>query len=326
MVVVMAAITVIMVVMVMVVTAAAMIVIMVMFMFAITMIVIMVMFMFAIAMIVIMVMFMLAIAMIVIMVMFMLTIAVIVVMMMFVTMIVVTTAGAGFAFGVDHLLQFFFQGVNVLHGSKDGGAVQLIPGSSNNGSGGVLLHDKRYSRCQLGIRALIGVAHNNASGILYLVTEKLAEILHVHLALARIHHGGIGIQLGIFQIGILHRLDDVRQLAHARGLDEDAVGGVFCHNLLQCLAEIAHKGAADAARIDFVYCNARFGKKAAVNDDFTKFVFNQYQFFAHIGFFDQFFNKSGLSGAQKAGEYIDFRHFHSLPNTVSRRFMPHLLL
>ena len=36
----------------------------------------------------------------------------------------------------------------------------------------------------------VGAAKNNAVGVLYLITEKFAEIFHIHLAFHGINHGG----------------------------------------------------------------------------------------------------------------------------------------
>ena len=281
-----------------------------------------------IAVVVIVVMLVIAVAVIVIVVMLVLAVAVvmIVVMLMLMLMIVMASAGTVSAVGVHHLLQLLLQRVNVFHCAEDLGTVQLIPIGGDDGGGGILFHHQRHGGSQLFVAAFGGVAEDDAACILHLIAEEFTEVLHVHLAFARIHHGGIAVQLCVFKICILDGLDDVGQLAHARGLDENAVGGILLHYLLQRLAEVAHQRAADAARVDLVDGNARIGKKSAVNADLAEFVFDQHQLFAGVGFFDELFDKGRFAGSQKAGEYIDFSHLVSLPDLVLWHFTPHPLL
>ena len=57
-----------------------------------------------------------------------------------------------------------------------------------------------------------------------LIVEKLAEILHVHLALISIDNGGETIKQDVGAVDILDRADNVAELSDTRGLDKDAVG------------------------------------------------------------------------------------------------------
>ena len=65
----------------------------------------------------------------------------------------------------------------------------------------------------------VGVAENYARRGFNLIVEKLAEVLHIHLALPRIHNRSEGVYLAVGKGGALHRTNDVRKLAHARRLD-----------------------------------------------------------------------------------------------------------
>ncbi len=107
---------------------------------------------------------------------------------------------------------------------------------------------------------------------------------------------------------VLHRTDHIAQLAHTGRLDQNAVGVIGLHHLLQRLAEITHQAAADAAAVHFGNVNTRFLQKTTVNADLTKLIFNEDKLFAGIGFRDQLLDERRLSCAQKTGENINFSH------------------
>ena len=204
------------------------------------------------------------------------------------------------------------QRIGTLHSLQKLCARQIVPRCGDNDSGGVMLAEQSHSGLDLGGGGGVGVGEDDASGVLHLIVEELTEVLHVHLALARVHHGGEAVQHSPFGGGALDGADDVGELAHARGLDEDAVGGVLGQHLGQSLAEVAHEGAADAARIHLVDLDARLGEEAAVNADLTEFVFDEHQLFACVGLGDELFDECGLTGSQEAGENVDLGHNSSL--------------
>ena len=152
------------------------------------------------------------------------------------------------------------------------------------------------------------MAQNQAAGICDLVIEKFSEVLLIHLALLGIYHCGKAVQLYVMGVDVLHGTDNVAQLADAGRFDQNAIRMILLHDLFQCLAEVAHQGAADAARVQLVDLNASLTHKAAVNADLAEFVFDQHQLFAYIALTDQLLNQSGFAGAQKAGEYCNFCH------------------
>ena len=212
---------------------------------------------------------------------------------------------------LTEMLQFGFQGVPALHGFQNLRAGEGGPIGGDNHGGGVLFPQHgRHFRQLLGIHAR-GAGEDDRSGEFHLVVKELAEILHVHLAFFRVHHGGEAVE-GNFGGGeALHGANHIAELAHARGLDEDAVGGVLFQHLLQRLAKIAHQAAADAALAHFRHLDAGVLHKAAVNTDFAEFVFNQHKLFALEGLGDELLNQRGFARAQEAGENIDLRHgFH----------------
>ena len=63
--------------------------------------------------------------------------------------------------------------------------------------------------------------------MLYLIVVELAEILHVHLALVRIGNSREAVEHHVLAAYILHGTDNIRKLAHTRGLDNYSVGRVF---------------------------------------------------------------------------------------------------
>ena len=96
--------------------------------------------------------------------------------------------------------------------------------------------------------------------------------------------------------------------AHAGGLDDDAVGVVLLHHLLQGGAEVAHQRAADAAGVQLVDLDAAFLQKAAVNADLAELVLDQHHLLAGKGLFDELFDQGSFTGTKEAGENIDFGH------------------
>ena len=90
--------------------------------------------------------------------------------------------------------------------------------------------------CNIGSREYDGTCIEN------LVVKELAEVLRVELRLLCIHDRHRRIQLDIeVSRNRLHRTDDVRQLADARRLDDDAIRMIGLHDLLQGLLEITNQ-------------------------------------------------------------------------------------
>ena len=195
-----------------------------------------------------------------------------------------------------------------LHGGGKLLAGELAPGSRHVGGLVVMLPQQSNRGIQLGLGDGVGTGQNNGGGGLNLVVVELAEVLHIHLDLAGIHHGHGVAQRDLVVHDLLHRADDVGQLAHAGGLDENAVGVIFGDDLGQSLAEVAHQRAADAAGVHLGDADARVLQKAAVNADFAELILDQYDFLALVALLDHFLNQSGLAGAEKAGVNINFCH------------------
>ena len=153
------------------------------------------------------------------------------------------------------------------------------------------------------------LAEDDAACVADLVIVELTEVLHIHLDLVDVGHGNEAAQLNIQMLG--HALDSaghVGQLADAGGLDNDAVGVVLLHHLLQSGAEIAHQRAADAAGVQLIDLDAGLLQKAAVDADLAELVLDEHDLLACKGLFDELLDKGGLTGAKEAGENIDLGH------------------
>ena len=210
-----------------------------------------------------------------------------------------------------HLFKKLVAQRHLFDGGEDGLAVQLVPRSRQNGGVGVLLAQHRGGSLELFLRELLRTGKNDRAGGLDLVVVELTEVLHIDLDLAGVGHGDIAVELELAQAlvdGALDGDDDVRELADAARLNEDAVGVELRHDLFESLVEVADEGAADAARGHLGDLDAGLLEKAAVDVDLAEFVLDQHELFAAVGFRDQLFDERGLAGAQKAGENINFRH------------------
>ena len=197
-----------------------------------------------------------------------------------------------------------------VHHRKNLLAVQLLPVGGHNGSGGVLFLQHGHGGSDLFFVGAAGAAQDNAAGVADLVIVELAEVLHIHFDLFHIGHRDKAVQLHRQLLGhALHRTGHIAQLAHARGLDQNTVGGILLHHLAQCLAEIAHQAAADAAGVQLVDLNTGLLQKSAVDADLAKFIFDQNDLLALKSFPDQLFDQRGFACAQKSGKNIDFRCF-----------------
>ena len=200
------------------------------------------------------------------------------------------------------------KGVAALDGVAQLRARERVPVGGNDHGVCVLRAAKRHGGIHLFARELARVRENDGACVCDLVTEKFTEILHIHLALARVHDGDKRGDLQMLVANALHGAHHVGKLADAGWLDEDAVGFVFVKHLDERAAEIAHQRAADAARVHLGDVDARVREKPAVHADLTELVFDQHEFFARVGFLDQLFDQRGLTRAEKAGKNINFGH------------------
>ena len=187
-------------------------------------------------------------------------------------------------------------------------ARQLAPRGGDDGGNGIMLPQHGNGRVQLALGDGIGTGQDDGGGGFDLVVVELAEVLHIHLDLARVGHGHGVAQRDLVIRHLAHSGDDVGQLAHAGGLDQNAVGMVLGNDLLQRLAEIAHQRAADAAGVHLGDVDAGILQKAAVNADLAELVLDQHQLLPLVTFGDHLFDQGRLARAEEAGENINFCH------------------
>ena len=209
--------------------------------------------------------------------------------------------------GRQHVLG---EAVVVFHRGEDLRAGQLIPRRGDDARLVVVLAQQVDGGLQLLLRELLGAGEQDGAGILDLVEEEFAEVLDVHAALHRVRNGheAAHLRLGDVLFDALHGADDVRELAHAGRLDEDAVGVVLVDDLFEGLAEVAHQRAADAAGVHLRHLNAGLLHEAAVDADLAELVFNQDDLLAGEGFPEQLLDERGLARAEEAGKNINFGH------------------
>ena len=240
--------------------------------------------------------------------MLIMVIIVVVVMMVFVLLFLVLVGVLCVSLG-SHSDQLSLEVVLGGHGLQDLLAGQGVPGGGDDGGGGVLLTQHGHSGGDLFLGGVLGAAQDDAACVADLVVVELTEVLHIHLDLVDIGHGNEAAQLNIQMLG--HALDSaghVGQLADAGGLDNDAVGVVLLHHLLQSGAEIAHQRAADAAGVQLIDLDAGLLQKAAVDADLAELVLDEHDLLACKGLFDELLDKGGLTGTKEAGENIDLGH------------------
>ena len=265
-------------------------------------VVVMVMMLMLVFIIVVVIMMMTAAAMLI------MVIIVVVVMMVFVLFFLVLVGVLLVGLG-SHSDQLSLEVVLGGHGLQDLLAGQGVPGGGDDGSGGILLTQHGHSGGNLLLGGVLGAAQDDAACVADLVVVELTEVLHIHLDLVHIGHGDKAVQLHVQVLGhAFHGAGHVAQLAHAGGLDDDAVGVVLLHHLLQGGAEITHQRAADAAGVQLIDLDAGLLQKAAVDADLAELVLDEHDLLACKGLFDELLDKGGLTGAKEAGENIDFGH------------------
>ena len=204
---------------------------------------------------------------------------------------------------------------HLLDGAQNDRAVKLVPRRGEDGGGGILLLQQVDSGFQLLLRKLLRAREDDRAGRFDLVVVELAEVFHIHLDLCGVGDGDEAVEHQILALihRVLHGDDHVGELAHAARLDQNAVGMELRGDLLERFAEVAHKGAADAAGGHLGDLDAGLLQKAAVDIDLAELVLDQHELFTAVCLRDQLFDERRLAGAEKAGENVNFRHGNQLP-------------
>ena len=221
-----------------------------------------------------------------------------------------------------HVRKLGLQAV-LIHGLYDLDAAQPVPGGSDQPGMGVELLQKLRRSQGLFLSGGVAAAHNDQVGIFNLIVEKLAEVAHVHAALASVHHGDSGAHMSAFHL--LHGPGHIGQLAHAGGLDYDPVRRIVLHDLLEGLGKVPHQGAADTAGVHLRYLHARVLQEAAVYGDLAELVLYQNQLLALIALGYELPDKRCLPRAQKARKNVYSRQAYYLQALFfTKRVLYHL--
>ena len=210
-------------------------------------------------------------------------------------------------FFLHHLL---FQGYGMFHYLQKLLSVQIPNGSCDNGGSAVDPPEKLHGGRGFVFVHNIRPAHDDRSGVLYLIIEKLAEVSHIHFAFLGVYHRCVAVQhQSCILLNALYCFDHIGELAHAGWLDQDPVRMIGGDNFLQGSAEISYQRAADTAGIHLPDLDPRFLQETAVDADLSEFVFNKDHLFILEGFFQKFFDQSCFSGSKKSGYNINFCHY-----------------
>ena len=221
------------------------------------------------------------------------------------------------------MMLFFFrqklicQRYRLYHGVMDRLPGQLIPWSSDNARIGILLTDHGDRRIQLLLVNVLGPGQNNGACGLDLIVVELTEVLHIDADLLDVRHCH---QRTDLKVAVLRRILDrpahVRQLAHARRLNQDMIRMELVHNLTQRLGKITHKRAADAAGIHLCDVDAGVLQESAVNADLAEFILNQDNLLSCKHILDQLLDQCCLPCSEKTRNNINFSHFCLLLSSV----------
>ena len=195
-----------------------------------------------------------------------------------------------------------------LHGGNQLLTGELAPGGGDDGGNLVVLPQQLHGGIQLGLGNGIGTGQDDGGGSLHLIIVEFSEVLGIDLDLARIHNSH-GVAQGHIRAGhLVNRADNIGQLAHAGGLDDDPVGMVLPNHLLQGLAEVTHQRAADAAGVHLRNIDVGILQEAAVNADLAELILNQHQLLALVALGNHLLDQRSLASAQEAGVNINLCH------------------
>ena len=164
-------------------------------------------------------------------------------------------------------------------------------------------------------------AENHRRARLNLVEEELAEVLHIHAALACVYNGRAAghNEVAVAFLRALDGSEDFAQLTHAGRLNQQAVRMILRNQIIDRLLEVAHQRAADAAGIQLINDDARILHKAAIHADFAIFIFQQDDFFLRNAARQQLFDERRFARAQKTRNNVNLNHscFSPIPQGLA---------
>ena len=192
---------------------------------------------------------------------------------------------------------------------------QVIPRRRHDADARMLLFHQRTALLDALRGQQLRAAENHRRARLNLVEEELAEVLHIHAALARVHNGRAAghNEVAVAFLRALDGSEDFAQLAHAGRLNQQAVRMILRNQVINRLLEVAYQRAADAAGIQLINDDARILHKAAIHADFAIFIFQQNDFFLRNAARQQLFDERRFARAQKTRNNVDLNHSHFSP-------------
>ena len=223
------------------------------------------------------------------------------------------------------LCQFGCQGSLAFHGVQQLLAGQFTPGGGNDGCLGIVFPQHFHGGIQLLLGNGVGTGEDDGGSSLHLIVVELTEVLHIDLYLTGIHNCHGIAQSHILIGNLIDSANNIGQLAHAGGLNEDPLRIILVDNLLQRLAEITHQRAADAAGVHFGDIDARILQETAVNANLTELVLDKHQPLACIGLLNHFLNEGGLACTQEATVNINLSHKNTPSVKIFYLVLYHLL-
>ena len=129
------------------------------------------------------------------------------------------------------MLHILCESILLFHRAKYRLAIKAIPRSSNDNSILVVFSDNVKRFLELMLLSCLCMRKHNARSVLDLISEELAKVLHIHLALVSINNSGEGVKLRLLSANCRSRLNNVGQLTNSRRLDNNSIRVVFFKHL-----------------------------------------------------------------------------------------------
>ena len=159
--------------------------------------------------------------------------------------------------GKDFLQNLLLQVSGSFDGIEDQLSVKLGDGCCDDGGVFVDRAEQFHTLVNLLSADLVGPAEDDGTRVSDLVVKELPKVFQINLALGSIDncYGAVQMHLCVLR-SVIDGAHDIRELADARGLDQDALGSIGLHDFLQGSAEITYQRAADTARVHLPDFNA----------------------------------------------------------------------
>ena len=289
--------------------AMALLTVVMMMRMAMALLIIVVMMLVAMALLTVVMMMLMTVALLTVVMMMLMTVALlIIVVMMLMAMALLTVVMVVMMRLLHQLGKNGRKGIGAGGGREDLAAGNRLPGRRDDHGALVPFAEESDRGGHRLLGHIPGARKDDGTGVLHLVVEEFAEVFHIHTALLSIHHHGGTAKLGLGKIEVADGTNDVAELADARRLNKNAVGGVVGDHLTERPSKITDEATADAAGVHFVDGDPRLAEKATVDPDLTELIFNENDSLTGIRLGNQLFDQGSLPRAEKAGIDINFCH------------------